>query len=428
LALTLTLTLMLVTPAGANTIHVPGDFPTIGEAINAALPGDVILVAPGTYTGPPNASLNFAGKDIELRSTHGSDVTIITGNSSSPAFFFHSGESPSALIDGFTITEGYYPIGGIHCRGGSSPTIRNCVLSWHNFGAMTCNNASPSIENCTFSDNARFNSTEGAGLLCINDSRPRIINCTFLRNNARAGMHGGGIRSASSSPIIYGCIFKENGGEGGGGIAGYQSTLMIIDCHFENNDSDNYGGSGIFYEYSSVTIMMSRFYNNRGRSPGVALGGWGSTVSIENCTFVGNDCAFPGCSQIGGGGGGIFQNHLAIENTIVAFSSGKAVGCGLNNGGGSNITLECCDLFGNQEGDWNDCILGQLGVNGNFAADPRFCDLLAGDLTLNEDSPCMPGNHPQGDQCGLIGAVGGGCGVTTVHGATWGRIKAEFLR
>ena len=438
--LALALTLTSTAPAGATTIHVPGDFPTIQEAINAAIPGDVILVAPGTYTGPLNTSLDFGGKDIELRSTNGPDVTIITDSAlrlkaaarpldpavdawaavPMPIFTFQSGESPSALVDGFTITRGFSLIGGIRCINNSSPTIRNCVLSWHNFGAMECNNASPSIENCTFSDNALPQSVAGAGLKCINNSSPRITDCTFLRNNARAGVYGGGIYCQSSNATITGCVFQENGGEGGGGIACDFSTLVINDCDFENNDTDNDGGAGVLCYFSSATIATSRFYNNRGRDrAGVALRCLDSTVMVTNCTFVGNDGPHPTSSQVHA----YVPGQITLENTIVAFSSGKAVTCD-----GGNATLVCCDLFGNQGGDWTDCIAGQLGVDGNFAGDPRFCDLLAGDLTLNDDSPCMPGNHPQGEKCGLIGAFGRGCGATSVDATTWGGIKAAFSR
>ena len=69
---------------------------------------------------------------------------------------------------------------------------------------------------------------------------------------------------------------------------------------------------------------------------------------------------------------------------------------------------------------------------GNFSADPLFCDEQAGDLTLHANSPCLLGNHPDGFDCGLIGALGQGCNgpYTSVEEEeptdSWTTIKALF--
>lgn len=58
------------------TIHVPLDYPTIQQAINASLDGDTVLVQPGTYV----ECIVFEGKAIIVTSEQGPDVTIIDGN------------------------------------------------------------------------------------------------------------------------------------------------------------------------------------------------------------------------------------------------------------------------------------------------------------------------------------------------------------
>lgn len=116
------------------------------------------------------------------------------------------------------------------------------------------------------------------------------------------------------------------------------------------------------------------------------------------------------------------SHTVLIGNTIVAFSSsGEAIS------GSSGIRLSCCDLFGNAGGDWVGTIEDQYGTNGNISKDPLFCDPQHVDFTLQLGSPCAPFSPPN-RECDLIGAWPVGCGGTTVHRTTWGRIKVLFHR
>jgi hypothetical protein len=111
-----------------------------------------------------------------------------------------------------------------------------------------------------------------------------------------------------------------------------------------------------------------------------------------------------------------WSGSVEVENTIMAFNlEGPSVS-------GQGLDLSCCDLFGNKGGNWVGSIADQLGVNGNIAADPLFCDPEADILTLDRDSPCAPGQSG----CGLMGAWDVGCGTTPAEGRTWGAIKALY--
>jgi hypothetical protein len=98
--------LVLPLPALSTTIHVPADQPTIQAGINAAIPGDTVLVASGTYTGTGNKELDLKGKAVVLRSENGAGTTIIDCELQGRGFYFQAGEGPGSVIDGFTIENG----------------------------------------------------------------------------------------------------------------------------------------------------------------------------------------------------------------------------------------------------------------------------------------------------------------------------------
>jgi hypothetical protein len=150
-----------ITPDGS------GDAPTIQTGITAAGTGDIVLLAPGTYTGVGNRDIDFLGKAITVTSESGQDVTIIDCQGLGRGFYFHSGEGAGSVLKGVMVTKGYALAGG----------------------GIYSTNSSLTLTNCTF---ARNTATEtGGGMICL-DSSPRFIGCTFSDNEA-LGEGGGGI-------------------------------------------------------------------------------------------------------------------------------------------------------------------------------------------------------------------------------------------
>jgi hypothetical protein len=163
------------------------------------------------------------------------------------------------------------------------------------------------------------------------------------------------------------------------------------------------GGAVICWEVSSPTIVGCTFAGNSGR-----LGGGGlfcsdmSSPAISSCTFCGNTTNAQGA-------GIAYEDYtLNIENTIIAFSTnGDAVHGDLPDA----LTFTCCDIYGNAGGPGD--AAGWIGISGNIAEDPLFCDAENDDFTIRNDSPCAEGNNPP---CGPIGAWPVGCQVGDLDG------------
>jgi hypothetical protein len=90
-----------------------------------ATPGDEILVASGSYA----ETIDFKGKAIALRSSGGSELTVIGGSGLNQSVVrCGSGEGPDTVLQGFTIAGGSSVFGGDMRNGGSSPTVLDCVF------------------------------------------------------------------------------------------------------------------------------------------------------------------------------------------------------------------------------------------------------------------------------------------------------------
>ncbi|MCH7849187.1 MAG: right-handed parallel beta-helix repeat-containing protein, partial [Planctomycetes bacterium] len=171
----------------ADTLHVPGDFPTIQEAIDAAVDGDEVEVHPGTYF----ETINFLGKAITVYSTDGPDVTIIDAQQTGTVVTCDSAEGPDSVLEGFTITGGNSSSGGGMLNINSSPTVTNCTFNENDAarsgGGMYNDGSSPKVTNSTFSGNsAGFPDAFGGGMY-NNGGSPTVTNCTFAGNEAAVG-------------------------------------------------------------------------------------------------------------------------------------------------------------------------------------------------------------------------------------------------
>jgi hypothetical protein len=175
-------------PLPAAVIKVPADQPTIQQGIDAAQPGDKVLVAPGTYF----EHLDFHGKAITVASFKGPAQTIIDGSNNGTVVLFESGEGNSSVLTGFTIQHGNASFGAGIMMLVTSPTISGNVFRENaqgsgGFGAAIGGNvSSPIIENNRFINNTCDTQFLSGVVSFVNGSSPLIVNNIFQRNPCRA--------------------------------------------------------------------------------------------------------------------------------------------------------------------------------------------------------------------------------------------------
>jgi hypothetical protein len=80
-------------------IRVPAEFPTIQDAINAAIDGQIIEVAPGNHVG----NFDFGYKKLVVRSQAGPAATTIVTTGGTYGVVMAGGQGPETILEGFTI-------------------------------------------------------------------------------------------------------------------------------------------------------------------------------------------------------------------------------------------------------------------------------------------------------------------------------------
>ena len=257
--------------ARADDIRVPGDQPTIQEAIDIAQGDDMVIVAPGRY----NEAIDLKGKSITLRSEKGPSVTVLDGwNKQDSVIKCISGEGPSTRIEGFTVTGGT-GYGGLYSE---EETVG---------GGMACVNSSPTVSNCIFVANRA--GYHGGGLFIGDRSHALILNCTIRDNEAE---RGGGIFNMRGEPIIRESRLMDNNARyGGGGVYNYATNARIEDCMFRQNRARFNGGA--IYDYDSRGSLVRCTFNDniamyngnaiyRGFRSGTAVGGECKFITIHD--------------------------------------------------------------------------------------------------------------------------------------------------
>ena len=205
------------------TIHVPGDYSTIQAGIDAAVSGDIVLVAAGIYYE------NLTMKEGVTIQGAGASVTTINGGGSGDVVI----GADNSTMSGFTITNSGFSSFGIRCDS-SSPRISNNIIIGNGGGIICLNNSNPLIEYNTVARNDNSSDYGTTGIYC-EASSPTVRNNTISNNSARYG-----ILCVSSSPTIRNNIISYNWG----GISCRYSSFPALSYNnvWGNTTFGNYDG------------------------------------------------------------------------------------------------------------------------------------------------------------------------------------------
>ena len=282
------------------TINVPDDYASIQEALDIAIEGTTIKVAPGIYYENLIWPENVDG--IELIGTHGRDETFIDGQSLGRVILMQGSQElefdtlPKAKIDGFTIQNGRILVDEgagmfVHLI---NPTLvnlkftNNTILDSGQITGPGCGAGlylkefKGVIEDCEFTDNKIEPGLSAFGAGCYIDiiGKASIIDCKFSRNECRASnfAQGGGLSIRSNNDQLD------------------SLKVNVINCRFENNltVASSILSKGAAINISqvneiSVNIDSCIFRWNKaldGVGGAISINGYNSKIS--NCLFIEN--------------------------------------------------------------------------------------------------------------------------------------------
>jgi hypothetical protein len=425
-------------------------FTDLQDALDAAVPGDEIWVAAGTYkpTASSDRSVSFTLKSgVKIYGGFGGwekflrerspdpGLTILSGDIGTPDVdtdnsyhVIYSDGVTDAVLDGFTVTRGYgddNSAGAGMYNTNSALTIANCIFSNNKVaigtvgdwttgrgGGMYNKNSAPIVTNCVFSDNQAGNASynkigagggmynEGYFVTDENDTRwPLVTGCTFRDNLASSKYEpqyggGGGMYNNGDdcSPIIDRCTFERNLAGGGGGMLNYLSRPIITNCIFNTNSNSHWDGFGgaIYNMGSFATILNCTFYQN----------GWRLLpVSYSEPRFRAYTRA----------GGAVFDYrarstifNCIFSNNAVSGYGGAVVSYAVHENWGTTVA----NSFFYENVSWQgysdpkDVVISHVygkfhpdSVNNLYDIDPLLVDPAGGDFHLSYDSPCIDAGY-----------------------------------
>ncbi|MHA2276346.1 MAG: T9SS type A sorting domain-containing protein, partial [Candidatus Kariarchaeaceae archaeon] len=315
------------------------------------------------------------------------------GGGSGSVVKFENGEDSTAVLQGFTITNGFSfgGGGGIMCNSTSSPTLKNLKIISNIGGVgggLWCFGASrPHLTDVIVENNSAINS--GGGIYCENNAEIDLERVSissnasnqdgggiYLKNNVHANLidvtiegntsvsFGGGLYSASSCTlnlenvmiVLNKCdsdgggscevtLFQDTlisniAGSGGGIYCEKNSSLTVSSCLIEDNVAEFFGG-GIYLQESMSNFNGSSLHSNSALDGGGIYYEINSTVNFSNGNISSNGAENSGGGIYYDGSNTVLTGANVINNTA-------SLGGGIFSGSNISSTFTNVTISGNK--------------------------------------------------------------------------------
>ncbi len=396
---------------------VPGAWPTIEDALDAAPDGEMVCVGAGTWS----ETLTLSGKAVSLQGM-GSDLTVIDGGGVGPVVEVDGSASGSALA-GLTITGGDADMGAGLFVGGAELSLADVRITGNRCVSGGCIGVGAYLNGATVT--ARSLSVDDNELACSADLRCYASGIYALRTTLEVDdgeafenvatsssvMHGGALYVASDSVVRWrgGAIWGNTIDGPGSGTYAFGAAAGVYDggiLELSNvrvadnvvSGDNNCGGALFFHTFSTgsltnVALTGNEATCNRALGAGVAMYNQ-STFSVMNGDIVGN---------VGSGTGGAFyfedsSSSVTLTNTNVSSNDADAGGVVYAYSSRDVLTARYSNFYDNGATPFEGTTEpapgdGNLGV-APLHADTSSPDSIDWDLALDPSSPLIDAGDP----------------------------------
>jgi len=334
-----------------------GEFTDVAAAVEAAQPGDEIVLSAGTHLVSESIWIDQSA-DLTLRSTDGAEATEIRAaepaNPGDELTLFRLDDA-TALFRGLSFTNDRGRRGGgLQIGGGSVVTVEDCrfVDSFARsgagvfvLGAVTTRDPQPEVtlRRCHFVGNSA--PRESGGGLYLNDTPARVVDCVFEGNTESAAFCTGD----STDVAFVGCTFRNNSSRLGGAVYVASGAFPTFErCLFEGNLGRESGGA-IHNSNCTMTLTDCVLRGNRTFGTGGAVKvGVNARLHLQD-VFIG--CEFVRNAADRGGAVSVYYDFPLFVSCVFAGNFAQDAGGAMNADNFALPTLINCTVVQNRAGN-----------------------------------------------------------------------------